>query len=160
MLVLLAFSGCQNNHQNLDERFHGMWRLDKFETLDTVSGKWIIDSTRIGYNGFILYDGKGHMGVQITPSGYKDLKTDRNIDSLNNKELKELIRFYQSNMVYLADYKITDKTIHHIIHTANDPRDWGTTVIRDFEFRKDTLILTPHERRGNKRIVRLRWIKL
>jgi hypothetical protein len=142
------------------DRFRGMWRLDKFESLDSVSNKWVDDTTFIGYTGYILYDGEGHMGVHLTPKGYKNFNSAKNIDSLNMDELKVLAKFYQSNFVYFGDYSfLNDSIIEHKRLSATEPKNWGTTLTRKFYFNKDTLILTAYEKiRGQK--TRLRWVKL
>ena len=100
------------------------------------------------------------MSVHLYPRGYKDFDTNKSIDSLDLESLKELARFYQSNFVYFADYKIIDdSTIEHIRISATEPKNFGTKLTRSYEFRKDTLILTAHEKLENKKM-RLRWIKL
>jgi len=114
------------------------------------------DSVFTGCTGYITYDGQGHMGVQITPKGYKDYNTNKNLDSLTNTELKELIKLYQSNWVYFASYKITGNTIEHLRLSATEPKNWGTTLTRDFDFKGDTLILTAYEIVNGKKS-RLFW---
>jgi len=161
LVILLSAFGCTSSTQTIDEKLHGTYRLDKFESLDLVSGKWNTDKFRGKYyDGFIQYDGKGHMSVHLYPKDYKDFDTNKNIDSLDHESLTELTRFYQSNFVYFADYKIiNDSTIEHHRNSATEPRSFGTTLTRIFEFRKDTLILTAAEKIDNKKM-RLRWIKL
>ena len=159
LLLFLTIYSCGNKEQKICDKFHGMWRLDKFESFDSKTGKWTNDSTRTGYSGYILYDGQGHMGVHLTPKGYKDFDTDKNIDSLNLEDLKKLTKFYQSNFVYFADYDLTDSTIEHKLLSATEPKNWGSPWTRDFDFKKDTLILTAHESIGGMEL-RLRWIKL
>ena len=106
-LLMLCITSCYRNKEHITHHnFYGMWRLDKIESIDNQSGTWAYDSTFAGWNGFILYDGSGHMGVQITPKGYKDFVVTRNTDSLNSEGLKKLVKFYQSNLVYFANYKI------------------------------------------------------
>jgi len=158
LFMLLPFVACGHKEQTNDSKFSGMWRLDKIESLDNVSGKWLYDSTFNGWTGYIIYEGQGHMGVQITSKGYKDFDANKNLDSLNNESLKELVKFYQSNWVYFAEYKITNNTIEHKRLSATEPKNWGTILTRDFEFRNDTLILTAHEIVGGKKS-RLWWIK-
>ncbi|MEI7501356.1 MAG: lipocalin-like domain-containing protein [Bacteroidota bacterium] len=159
LFMLLTASGCRNEESGLDTKFHGMWRLDKIESLDKESGKWAYDSAFTGWNGFILYDGQGHMGAHITPKGYKDFDAGKNIDSLNVEGLKDLAKLYKSNFVYFANYKIVDGTIEHERLSATNPSDWGSVITRDFEFRNDTIILTPHEIIWGKK-ARLWWVKL
>jgi len=158
--TLLMIFSCTSN-QTIDDKFNGMYRLDKFESFDSVSEKWVTDKWRgTEAEGFIQYDGKGHMSVHLYPKGYKDFNTNKNVDSLDHESLKELIRFYQSNFVYFANYKIlNDSTIEHHRISATEPKNFGTVLTRNFKFRKDTLILTAVERIGNKRM-RLRWVKL
>jgi hypothetical protein len=159
MIFLFAVHACKNEMQKTTDPFHGMWKLDKFEVFESASGNWKPDTSRTGYNGFILYDGKGHMSVHLTPKGYKKYDTNRNIDSLTKGDLMDLALFYRSNFVYFADYIITDSTIEHHRHSATNPGDWGTVLTRTFEFRNDTLILTPVEKIEDKAL-RLRWIRM
>ncbi len=160
ILIIGTTSGC-TCQQTIDDKFAGTYRLDRFESFDSISGKWAADKWRgKDADGFIQYDGKGHMSVHLYPRDYKDFDTNKNIDSLDKESLKELTRFYQSNFVYFADYKILDdSTIQHIRRSATEPKNFGSTLTRRFEFRKDTLILTAAEKIENK-VMRLRWVKL
>ncbi|UXE68819.1 MAG: lipocalin-like domain-containing protein [Chryseotalea sp. WA131a] len=159
LLTLVTIYSCNKKTQIDDRKFHGMWTLDKFELFDSLTNNWTVDTTRIGTSGYILYDGEGHMGVHLIPRGYKDFDTNKNIDSLEHDDLKQLARFYKSNFVYFANYKIHETTIDHGRLTATEPGNWGTTLVRDFVFKGDTLILTAHEKvRGQQ--LRLIWIKL
>ena len=160
LLILLADLSC-TPRRTIDDKFNGTYRLDKFESYDSVSGKWKADKWRgKDADGFIQYDGKGHMSVHLYPRDYKDFDTNKNIDSIDHESLKELAKFYQSNFVYFADYKIiNDSTIEHTRISATEPKNWGTKLIRSFEFINDTLILTAHENLENKKM-RLRWVKL
>jgi len=159
VLFVFAFSSCTQKEESVQTKFLGTWKLDKVETLNNSTGEWEYDSTFTGWTGYITYDGSGHMGVQMTPKGYKDYNANNNPDSLNIKELKDLVKFYQSNWVYFASYKITGNTIEHLRMSATEPKNWGTTLTRDFEFKGDTLILTAHEIVGGKKS-RLFWEKL
>lgn len=112
-------------------------------------------------DSYILYDGIGHMAVQITPANYKNkqVKVPKNpIDSLNLEELRADLSTYSSNYVYMANCKILeDESIiehHRISHTY--PFDWGVVVQRRFDFIGDTLVLMPVEPQNP---LRLKWIK-
>ena len=159
LLFLATMYSCSTKTQQADNKFDGMWRLDKFELFDSLANRWTDDSKRIGWTGYILYDGQGHMGVHLIPKGYKNFDTNKNLDSLQNDDLKELVKFYKSNFVYFANYNISGTTIDHKRLTATEPGNWGTTLTRDFDFKGDTLILTAREKIRGQRI-RLRWIKL
>jgi hypothetical protein len=159
LIILWAVVGCMNRECNNDAAFSGMWRLHKIESATEGDGGWMYDSAFDGWNGYILYDGHGYMGVQITPKGYREFDTGRNTDSLDTEGLKELVSFYKSNFVYFANYKISGGTIAHKRLSATNPEDWGSTLVRDFTFRGDTLILAAHEKVWGKNI-RLWWIRL
>ncbi len=162
--ILLMFpflwfiSGCGNLDQGIESRFHGMWKLDKIQSLDKATGQWTDDPFFEGWEGYILYDGQGHMGAEIVPKGYRGFDPNKNPDSLNPEGLKELVAFYRSNFVYFANYKVNGKTVEHTRLCATNPKDWGSILTRDFEFRNDTLFLTPHEILWGRQS-RLRWIK-
>jgi len=158
LFILLTIYSCGPKEINANDKFHGMWQLDKFEAYDNLTNTWTDDSTRLGWNGYILYDGIGHMGVHLTPKGYQDFKSNKNIDSLNHDDLIPLAKFYKSNFVYFANYILHENTIVHNRLSATEPSNWGKPFTRDFEFRKDTLILTAHEIIDGQKI-RLRWIK-
>lgn len=159
LLIVVTIFACSTKTKSNDSKFHGMWCLDKFEAYDSSKNAWSDDTTRIGWNGYILYDGHGHMGVHLTPKGYKDFDTNKNIDSLNRDELVALTKFYKSNFVYFSDYILTDSTVEHKRLSATEPQNWGKSLTRDFEFKQDTLVLTAHEIMAGRKI-RLRWIKL
>jgi len=159
LIILAATFRCSTNTQQAANNFDGMWRLDKFESFDSQVNEWMDDSTRIGWAGYILYDGQGHMGVHLIPKGFKDFDTKKNIDSLEHNDLIQLAKFYKSNFVYFANYNVNGTIIDHNRLTATEPENWGTTLTRDFDFKGDTLILTAREKIGGQQL-RLRWIKL
>lgn len=143
------------------DKFTGMWKLDKYESFDSTSGKWYNTPSRVGYSGYILYDGKGHMGVQLLPPTFKDVDNNKNIDTLNDKDLKKDLKLYSTSFAYFAgcNIKKEENLIEHHIVSSNNPEDWGTTVKRTFEFKGDTLILTATELIGGRK-TRLRWLRL
>jgi Lipocalin-like domain len=158
-LLVFVFSSCANVSQNRMRPFTGMWKLDRYESLDTSSGQWYDTPNRIGYSGYILYDGIGHMSVQLLPPGYKDVDS-KSIDSAGNDDLRKVLQLQSGSFSYFANCNITDsKTIEHHRISSNHPKEWGTTLKRSFEFKGDTLILTANELIGGLK-TRLRWIKL
>lgn len=52
--------------------------LTSLNHYDSVSGKWITDKWKgKDADGFIQYDGKGHMSVHLYPRDYKDFDTNK-----------------------------------------------------------------------------------
>lgn len=159
-LLIIIISSCTTKSQNVMDNFRGMWKLDKYESFDSANGKWHDSPNRIGYTGYIIYDGIGHMGVQLLPPGFKDVDINKSPDSLDGKELREIIKLHSASFTYFALCNITERnSIEHHRLSSNNPREWGTTIQRDFEFKGDTLILTANELIGGLK-TRLRWIKL
>src|SRR5271170_4076752 len=93
LLILLTDFSC-NSKLTLDDKFNRTYRLNRFESYDSVLGKWKADKWRGNdVYGFIQYDGKGHMSVHLYPRDYKNFDTNKNIDSLDHESLKEITGF-------------------------------------------------------------------
>jgi len=168
LIILVSLSGCANNSgTNRIESLAGMYKLYIIENKDSA-GEWRQQDWGKGGDGYIVYDGKGHMAVQITSKGYKDFqwldeessinkdKVKEKTDSMTTDELKEAVKEFSSSYVYVANYTIED-TADIVVHqriTSSIPVIWGTTVRRAFAFSGDTLILWVLN--GNRR---LKWIK-
>src|SRR5882724_1462555 len=108
-LLAIIVSSCKDSSQNVMAKFRGMWKLDKYESLDSATGKWHDTPNRIGYTGYILYDGIGHMGVQLLPPGFKDVENHQNIDSASDEELKKNLRLHTTSFSYFANCDITEE---------------------------------------------------
>jgi hypothetical protein len=159
LLIMMIGSCIDKKGANMENQFRGMWKLDKFESYDSMSKKWSDDVTRIGYSGFILYDGLGHMAVHLMPKAYSDFNPEGKLDSIGKDELRDLAKIYQANYVYFANYKIENGAVYHTKLSATNPKDKGSIAIRDFEFKGDTLILKPKEKINGLRL-RLKWIRV
>src|SRR5438552_1732764 len=128
LLTLMLLSACENKKQtDVNSQLAGMYKLYIIETRDST-GAWHEQEWGKGGDGYIVYDGKGHMAVQITPKGYKDFqwldeessinqnKVKEKTDSMSVDELKAAVREFVSNYVYTARYEIEDSAdvvIHH-----------------------------------------------
>ena len=66
LFILVILSACKNKSKtSRNEQLAGMYKLYNIQVQDSAGGwhdEWASDGT-----GYILYDGKGHMAVQITP---------------------------------------------------------------------------------------------
>ena len=131
-----------------------MYKLYSIESQDST-GSWKKSGWANGGEGYIVYDGLGHMAVQITPNGYNDFNwlneeqalddkiLNDKIDIMSTTELKAAVAEFSSNYVYVANYTIDDATdiITHQRLISTIPAIWGTEVKRKFSFSSDTLIL-------------------
>jgi hypothetical protein len=168
VVISILAAACNNkNHPDTNHQLGGMYKLYIIENRDST-GAWKQQQWGKDGDGYIIYDGKGHMAVQITHKGYKDFawlteEGSINVDSLTQKissmspdELKEALKEFSSSYVYFANYTIEDTAdivVHHRI-SSSIPAIWGTTVRRSFSFSGDTLILRVLN--GNRR---LKWIR-
>lgn len=159
--VFLFILSCESPQKvSSHDQFRGLWKLYIIEAKDSA-GLWQEFHWNKGGDSYILYDGIGHMAVQITPANYKNKQVKApktSIDSLNIEELRADLSTYSSNYVYMANCKILqDESIiehHRISHTY--PFDWDVVVQRRFDFIGDTLVLMPVEPQNP---LRLKWIK-
>src|SRR6266487_3437083 len=168
LLFILLLSTCTERKPNdINSQLVGMYKLFIIESQDS-SGVWHQQKWAKGGDGYIVYDGKGHMAVQITPKSYRDFNwlseegsinndsINRHMDSLSLDELKTAVKEFSSSYVYFGTYEIQDAAdvvVHHRI-SSSIPVIWGTTVKRAFTFSGDTLILK--NLNANRR---LKWIK-
>ena len=167
-ITLISLGSCKNQSVgDLNGQLAGMYKLYIIENRDST-GAWRQQEWGKDGDGYIVYDGKGHMAVQITPKGYKDFlwlseeaainndSLKQKIDEMSEADLKAAVVEFSSNYVYVANYSISDSanvvTHYRLSHT--NPSPWNTTVKRKFTFKGDTLILEPLN--VNRR---LKWIK-
>ena len=167
-LALFFVSGCLRRPQgSTGPALVGMYKLVIIEHQDST-GRWQEESWARGGDSYIVYDGLGHMAVQITPKGYKNFNwltetesinekvVRRKVDSMSLKELKAAVVEFSSSYVYVADYSI-DYSANVITHkrvSSSIPSVWGTEVKRSFSFSGDTLILRVLN--ANRR---LKWLR-
>jgi len=164
-IYLIACSNPTKKDKN--NMLAGMYKLYKIESQDSA-GTWKESGWYNGGESYIVYDGLGHMAVQITPKGYKDFKwldeeqainekrVKEKIDSMSLPELKAAVAEFASNYVYVGNYTVDD-TANIVTHkriTGTIPKVWGTEVKRKFSFNGDTIILKPLD--ANRRLL---WVR-
>ena len=166
-LIFLLTACTEKKATDTNSQLAGMYKLHIIENMDS-SGIWQEQEWAKDGDGYIVYDGKGHMAVQITPQGYKDFPwlneeetingntLKQKVDSMTVPELKAALTEFASNYVYVANYTINDTTgvIQHDRLSHTIPSAWNTSVKRKFTFKGDTIILEPIT--VNRR---LKWIR-
>jgi Lipocalin-like domain len=166
-IPVLLFACTDKPKTNRNELLAGMYKLYSIMVQDSAGvyhDEWASDGT-----GYIIYDGKGHMAVHITPKVYKEYKwvlsenesldpekIKAKTDSMPVDKLKAAVGEFVSNYVYVANYSVSDSadvvTHSRLSHTI--PASWNTTVKRRFIFHGDTLEL--HNDVDKRRLI---WIK-
>ncbi len=157
--ILLLLLVCSCKIKNTNQEMQGLWKLEKFEYWNAVSNSWQIDSNRIGYHGFIIYDGLGHMAIHLTPSSYDSFEFKANLDSTDLIGLRKQLKNQKTNYVYFANYSMQDSTLKHEKISATDPKDAGKVATRYYKMDSDTLWLSTAEKVQGKKL-RLKWIKV
>src|SRR5438874_11466265 len=72
IFVSILLSACRSKEQaDNNGQLAGMYKLYIIENRDST-GAWKQQEWAKDGDGYIIYDGKGHMAVQITLKGYKD----------------------------------------------------------------------------------------
>jgi len=154
-VLFFVYGKSQKTKMITQDQFKGLWILDKYEAYDTLEGKWHTETSRMGYVGYILFDGAGHMAVQITPADYHDFNLNKK-DSLG---MKVVVDYYSNNLIYFADCKIEGNVIEHKILSSTNPESVGAILKREFEIKGKTLLLTPKNRLNGAKI-RMKWVKM
>jgi hypothetical protein len=166
-VTMICMQACSNLSKTNNGLLAGMYKLYKIESQDSA-GIWSESGRYNGGESYILYDGLGHMAVQITPKGYKDfnwlteeqsinekIMTDK-IDSMSIPELKAALAEFASNYTYVANYSLDDSAnvVTHNRIISSIPSIWDTEVKRKFSFSGDSIILQPLT--DNRRLI---WIR-
>jgi hypothetical protein len=166
--IIVFITACaENTNRTKESQLAGMYKLYISEIQDST-GAFHEDPWTKGGTAYIIYDGLGHMAVQILPEGYKDfewmsekesINADRvreKTDSMSVDQLKSAVREFSSSYVYFANYTVEDtaQVVQHQRISSSIPSVWGTTVRRAFSFSGDTLILKVIN--SNRR---LKWLK-
>ncbi|GAA4806685.1 lipocalin-like domain-containing protein [Litoribaculum gwangyangense] len=157
--MMLLISCKQENKTSDFDKFSGRWTLDIVETQADSTSIWEPREDHYkNRNGFIIYDGKGGMGVHHVTENYDEYEFEGSggLDSLTVKDLRHLA----DNFVYFGKYRVNDslKIIEHHIESANFQTIIGTIARREYAFSGDTLILSPITKKYPKS--RLKWIIL
>ena len=78
LICLIIFSFCLtycSNHSQTDDNklLAGMYKMYSIQSQDST-GAWKESGVANGGESYILYDGLGHMAVQITTKGYDNFE--------------------------------------------------------------------------------------
>ncbi|MEM9918644.1 MAG: lipocalin-like domain-containing protein [Bacteroidota bacterium] len=140
-------------------RFTGLWKMHIFEYRDS-SGNWQEYFWNKGGTGYVIYDGMGHMAIHVTPKDYKQsvVSLEKGIDSLNFEELQAAVKLFSSNYVYVANSRVLEdqQIVEHERLSHTFPEEWHQVVQRRYEFKGDTLKLSPVEGSFERRLTLIR----
>lgn len=167
-LAFLVSCGKKSKEERM-KALAGMYKLLIIEQMDSTSGQWKEETWASGGDSYIIYDGLGHMGVEITPRDYKNFTwltenqttnmevLGHHVDTMSDASRKDALKKFASNYVYFANVRLNDTAdiVSHDRVSGTFPIQWGTAVHRTFRFSGDTLILQIVN--GNRR---LKWLRM
>ncbi len=138
----------------IEEPIEGLWKLHAMEVRDSLD-EW--QEWRGGMQGYILYDGDGHMALHLIPKGYEntDLVFPNFTDTISIEALKYITNNYNYFGTYTIDYE--NNIVSHLRISHSNPKDWNTAVERQFHFNGDTLVVQPVEQENAR--LRLKLLK-
>ena len=159
--LLAILIACDSKDEISDiDKFTGRWSLHIVEIRYDSASAWVPRQDHYkNRQGFIIYDGKGGMGVHHVTENYEtyEFEGSGGRDSFTVNDLRHLA----DNFVYFGKYRVNDTLgiIEHHIESANYQDMWGTIAKRKYVFSGDTLILNPVNANGYPKN-RLKWIRL
>jgi hypothetical protein len=156
--LIASACGVEKSEKDFN-KFTGRWKLYIVETKADVDASWVPrQGDYKNRQGFILYDGRGGMGVHHVTENYQryTFEGKGGLDSLTRNDLRHLA----NNFVYFGKYRVIDSVgiIEHHIESAHLPNLCGTVAARKYAFMGDTLVLSPVTDRYPKS--RLKWVRL
>ena len=159
LLTITLFSCNEKGPASDFDKFTGRWELHVVETQADSNANWLPRQDRYrNRQGFIIYDGKGGMGVHHVTEDYQNYEFEgkKSLDSLTRNDLRHLA----DNFVYFGKYWVNDSLsiIEHHIESVNFQNMWGAVAKRNYVFSGDTLILNPIRDGFPK--TRLKWVRL
>lgn len=151
---LLIWASCSDTEKRIPNEITGLWKLVSMKIKDAETGIW--SHYRGGMQGYLLYDGHKNMTIHLTDLGYEktDLRFPNFSETISVAALKHLTKSYY----YIGEYKIlNDSIVQHTRISHSNPGDWGKVVQRQYTWNKDTLIITPTERKLAN--LELKWVR-
>ena len=152
--TLIVLISCHSQDKSKNP-IKGLWKLHAMEIRDSTDASW--SQWRDGMQGYLLYDGDGHMALHLTTLDYEKtpLSFPNFNDSISLEALKHLTKNYNYHALYALNEK--DQTVTHSRISHSNPREWNAVVVRSYRFHGDTLIISPQEERIAN--LRLKWLK-
>ena len=152
--VIIAILSCLAACQPEQKGITGLWKLESMMVKDSLDN-WSV--WRDGMNGYLLYDGQGHVSLTLSVEGYEDSPLHYpNFDtSIPIEALKHRTGYYSYVGNYSVDEELSEVTHQRLSHS--NPKDWGKEVTRKFSIQGDSLIIVPKE--SENASLRLTWTR-
>ena len=152
-VLALAFSCGQN--KSTTPAITGLWKLESMKVRDTATNTW--SDYREGMDGYLLYDGNGHVALHLYEKGYE--KAGLEFPNFNDSIPLEALKHITKSYYYMGNYKVSevDSIVSHYKLSHSNPSEFGLTAERRFYLSGDTLVMQPVERKNSR--LKLKWLK-
>lgn len=156
LILAVFFAGCQPEADKSSKKvLKGLWTLQIMESYDPDTDTY--KEWRDGMQGYILYDGSGHMALNLAAEDYQNF--DFKFPNFTDTIAIEALRHLTKNYFYVANYTVFEDQgiVEHARLSHSNPGEWHGVVRRRYAFSGDTLIITPVEEKNKG--LRLKWLK-
>lgn len=152
--VLALVFGCTENKPKSNE-IVGLWNLESMKVRDTTTNTW--NHYRGGMDGYLLYDGNGHVSLHLYDKGYENFEIE--FPNFNDSLPLEALKYITKSYFYMGNYTISEKDsiVSHFKLSHSNPSEFGLTAERRFYFSGDTLVMQPVEKKNSR--LKLKWLK-
>ena len=157
-LTVVCIFSCKNNQLKTDTSdFAGTWHL--LSRIDKTNNGKIIPEASLGSDpiAILFYDLKGNMSVQIMKRTRNDNTAiiSANQDSSNSIGINGYDAYFGTYSVDTLNHQVK-----HRVQGANNPKDIGKELIRNYSISGDTLFLWFSSYNANVKVTRtLTWVK-
>ena len=150
---LIVLFSCNNNPTE-SLPIEGLWKLESMKVRDSVSNTW--SEYKGGMDGYLLYDGNGHVSLHLYEKGYE--KAGIEFPNFNDSIPLEALKHLTKSYYYMGNYKVSEKDsiVSHFKLSHSKPSEFGLTAERRFYFSGDTLVMQPVERKNAN--LKLKWL--
>ena len=156
-MSVILYVGCQQPaNLSSSETLAGLWTLHSMESYNANTDTY--EEWRDGMQGYILYDGDGHLALNLSSKDYQDFEFE--FPNFTDTIAIEALRHLTQNYFYVANYTVFEEEgiVEHARLAHSNPGEWNDIVRRKYAFSGDTLVISPVEDR-NKGLL-LKWIKV
>ena len=101
-VLALAFSCGQN--KTTTPAITGLWKLESMKVRDTATNTW--SDYREGMDGYLLYDGNGHVALHLYEKGYE--KAGLEFPNFNDSIPLEALKHITKSYYYMGNYKVSE----------------------------------------------------
>jgi hypothetical protein len=113
----------------------GTWKLVSAEDRPSGSGPWTQYTFGNPPSGYFIYDATGHSSVQIMTTPPQKIATP------DSPTPQEALAIFNAYIAYYGPYTIDAKNINVTVEGGLDPTQVGSSQVRPYELKGDTLII-------------------